>query len=761
MPAGDQTIWDQKKLHVVFAITSVILLISTLWLFWKDHAREWKQYQAEAREIDIQITEWRQLEMQTDGVVAAIAKAQGELDAALASTTAGSESVAAIIVKVESFLANKANSEDLADVIIVIDVEDMKSASENWKSASKESAVTARAALTETIDNQIALIKAKEDARLVKVKFQRANRDQAAADEGLAVRDGDETAERVAHEALLEILNNPAKGLNVKEVEYERVAKFRKELKTYSGAFQAVVKAKQKLLDAANSEKVRLQASIDERHSALWEGKWLGKKWLELPILDAFNSPLQIDNLWSDDLEQSVNFQMVRRFDRCTTCHQMMEKSVPGAALQPAFVAQRTIEIRLEIPPVATATTDSAAETGAPDTPTAEESQADRQKALETVFGMRFAPTGLINDDDVTVAYVATQTPAKNATVIEPDYNDVTYTGQQILDALLQSSSPANPIQNTIHARDTRPGLEIGDVIVSIDGDLVYDPDLVAHRLLVAQGEIDSVVLVVRRGLPQPFNSHPRLDLFVGSLSPHKIQEFGCTICHEGQGSATDFKWASHTPNGPLDRSRWMDEHGWFDNHHWTYPQHPARFIESTCLKCHHDVTELEPSERFTEAPAPKVVRGYNTIRKFGCYGCHEINGFEGSDKRIGPDMRLEPNYSAAALQIKADAGFVKLSAADQQLVNRLVSHPEDDAARHDLLQVIEQDVDMLDAVGESILSDDSHGRIATVLADVDVPGSLRKPGPSLRYVGAKNSAAFLYDWIANPQSFRSSSRMP
>ena len=60
MPAGDQTIWDQKKLHVVFAVTSVILLISTLWLFWKDHAREWKQYQAEARVIDIQITEWRQ-----------------------------------------------------------------------------------------------------------------------------------------------------------------------------------------------------------------------------------------------------------------------------------------------------------------------------------------------------------------------------------------------------------------------------------------------------------------------------------------------------------------------------------------------------------------------------------------------------------------------------------------------------------------------------------------------------------------------------
>jgi cbb3-type cytochrome oxidase cytochrome c subunit len=761
MPAGDQTIWDQKKLHVVFAVTSVILLISTFWLFWKDHAREWKQYQAEARVIDIQITEWRQLETQTDGVVAAIAQAQGELDVAAASKIDGLKSAEDLIARIDAFLADTVNAEDLSDVIAVIDIESMKAPEATWKTASTESATAARAALTQAIDNQIALIKAKEDARLVKVKFQRANRDQAAADEGLAVRDGDKEAELAAHAILLEIRNNPVDGLNVKEGEYERVAKFRKELKALSSEFQTVVKEKQKLLDAANSEKVRLQAAIDERHSALWEGKWLGKKWLELPILDAFNSPLKIDNLWSDDLEQSVNFQMVRRFDRCTTCHQMMEKSVPGAALDPAFVAQRTIEIRLDIPPATEASTDLLPDAGPQDVPTPAESQVGRQKALENVFGMRFAPTGLINYDDVTVAYVATQTPAKNATVIEPDYNDVTYTGQQILDALLQSSSPASPIKNTVHARDTRPGLEIGDVIISIDGDLVHDPDLVAHRLLAAQGETDSVVLLVRRGLPQPFNSHPRLDLFVGSLSPHKIQEFGCTICHEGQGSATDFKWASHTPNDPLDRSRWMGEHGWFDNHHWIYPQYPARFIESTCLKCHHDVTELEPSERFEEAPAPKVVRGYNTIRKFGCYGCHEINGFDGPDKRIGPDMRVEPNYSAAALQLKADAGFAHLSSVDQQLVNRLVTHPEDDAARHDLLQVIEQDVDTLDAVGESILSDDSHGRIAAVLADVDVPGSLRKPGPSLRYVGAKNGEAFLYDWIANPQSFRSSSRMP
>src|SRR6185295_17478278 len=108
--------------------------------------------------------------------------------------------------------------------------------------------------------------------------------------------------------------------------------------------------------------------------------------------------------------------------------------------------------------------------------------------------------------------------------------------------------------------------------------------------------------------------------------SPHKMMELGCTICHEGQGCGTSFQWASHTPNTPHEAKKWKDEHGWFNNHHWIFPMRPERFIESGCLKCHQDVAELEPSERFPEPPAPKLMSGYNIIRQYGCFGCHEIN---------------------------------------------------------------------------------------------------------------------------------------
>ena len=43
----------------------------------------------------------------------------------------------------------------------------------------------------------------------------------------------------------------------------------------------------------------------------------------------------------------------------------------------------------------------------------------------------------------------------------------------------------------------------------------------------------------------------------------------------------------------------------------------------------------------------------------------------------------------------------------------------------------------------------------------VNLPGQLRQPGPSLRYVGRKLQDAFLHDWLSDPQRFRPTTRMP
>ena len=46
-----------------------------------------------------------------------------------------------------------------------------------------------------------------------------------------------------------------------------------------------------------------------------------------------------------------------------------------------------------------------------------------------------------------------------------------------------------------------------------------------------------------------PHKTHPNLELYIGSKSPHPMKEVGCTVCHGGEGHrVTDFNAAAHTP---------------------------------------------------------------------------------------------------------------------------------------------------------------------------------------------------------------------
>lgn len=198
-------------------------------------------------------------------------------------------------------------------------------------------------------------------------------------------------------------------------------------------------------------------------------------------------------------------------------------------------------------------------------------------------------------------------------------------------------------------------------------------------------------------GYPQPFVSHPNPDLFLAATSPHPVNEFGCTECHQGDGSGTSFQNAEHTPADPAVAQTWAELYGWHSNHFWEAPMHPEQFIESSCLKCHHDVVELGENPVFG-ATAPKVFQGWETIRDYGCFGCHEINGYDGASP-IGPDLRLEPNSPEELAAIEADPNAV--------------------------------------------------------------PGKMRKVGPSLRHIASKSTPEFIAYWTEEPKRFRPSTRMP
>lgn len=722
MPATENTWRDLKTLHVVFGFTGLLLLIATVALFAADHRREWKRYQRKMRDIDVRLTNW-QLAAEEARTGAAQRKTLADALAEAESAAPNADAFEKFITELNRYAAVQGDAEHPKAAALRASFDEAVAAVEPEQRASL------RSKLLDAMVKVAQRARFEEDRFLSQRKFKAADYDEKRAIYDLAIRDN--LLDRLP--ALQADVDREKAARDELSIAYEAAAAHRKTLDSAIKEFTADVDLAKKNLEDAKAGEGRIQTALTEREATYFTSNFpfLGKKWLELPVLDAFNSPLKIDTRWTENLTMpNGGFGQVRRFDRCTTCHMAMEKTAPGSAIDPLYEEAHTVELVLNTPEsdptsaTASETAEGAESEGASESGETSADSEAAESSLLSVYGIELAPYGLVEASAVTVRQVLPNSLAATAKVVDGAPTD---------------------------------GIRVGDVIRFVGNDQVLSQAKAEEFLLrnVKWGE--PVKIRVERGLPQPYSSHPRLDLFVGSMSPHKVSVFGCTVCHEGQGSATEFKWASHSPNDPLQEKEWVKEHGWFNNHHWIYPMQPARFVESSCLKCHHDVVELELNPKFAEPPAPKLMAGYHLIREYGCFGCHEINGYNGPDTRLGPDMRLEPNYYAAAAQLKVDPNYAALSDQTKAWVDELIHHPENDATRHRLLEFLKDDKAKST---ESQLTAASHELISP-LEDLETPGNLRKVGPSLRHLSSKVGREWLYDWIRDPKHFRPSTKMP
>ena len=52
MPASEETYRSQPNLHLVFAVTSVAMLLSFVWMIAADHLRPWKEIQRDFQQVE-------------------------------------------------------------------------------------------------------------------------------------------------------------------------------------------------------------------------------------------------------------------------------------------------------------------------------------------------------------------------------------------------------------------------------------------------------------------------------------------------------------------------------------------------------------------------------------------------------------------------------------------------------------------------------------------------------------------------------------
>jgi cytochrome c1 len=87
----------------------------------------------------------------------------------------------------------------------------------------------------------------------------------------------------------------------------------------------------------------------------------------------------------------------------------------------------------------------------------------------------------------------------------------------------------------------------------------------------------------------QPYRKHP--------VIPHNLDQFGCTVCHRGQGAATTVAEAHSSTLA------------------WEQPILPAKYIESSCGQCH----------RGRLPGTPQLNLGRNLLSRSGCVHCHMV----------------------------------------------------------------------------------------------------------------------------------------
>ena len=365
----------------------------------------------------------------------------------------------------------------------------------------------------------------------------------------------------------------------------------------------------------------------------------------------------------------------------------------------------------------------------------------------------------------------------------------------------------------TCHRAIDRPGFESKKEAARLSAELQQNLDRhkIEHK---RRKETEERIAQLKRiesaprDIRNPFRTHPKLDLFVGSASPHPLLEFGCTGCHRGQDRATEFSRAGHTPASRRMERRWSSASwttlgffptfGDYAKRRWGYaanpfletPMYPRQHYEAGCVKCHANQMDVIGGEEIT--------RGLQMVELYGCHACHKINNWRFADlQKPGPalDGIAEKTTPEWALRWIAEPHDFRSTTRmpsffyQRNMIGPYVPAEEQarniryqDAEIHSIVTYLfdrstrrawaggaggdagrgKQIVENVGCMACHIAQDtvtDKEGKTRPARRE-DFPLE-RNFGFNLTGIGTKTNAAWLYNWVRNPKNYDRHAPMP
>lgn len=228
----------------------------------------------------------------------------------------------------------------------------------------------------------------------------------------------------------------------------------------------------------------------------------------------------------------------------------------------------------------------------------------------------------------------------------------------------------------------------------------------------------------------EPFRAHP-----ITPHTPGEFQQFGCTVCHGGQGRATSL----------------AEAHGEVPD--WDRPLLPVRYTEASCGRCHSGESVPEAS---------LLSAGRSLLARAGCRGCHTIPGSEVWTSEApdldGLSQKTSPEWLKAWLRSPRD-----LRPATWMPAFRLDVEEIDDLAAF-LWSLPAAAGTTLEPEVEAPQGDSERGRTlfgqSRCVSCHTIEGRGNGSAPELSGIGSKVNRRWLMAFLRNPKAFQPQTRM-